>query len=76
MSQFLEKPLTNGQTEKRTNELTQVKLLDLSGEIGSSRKACLSGNLFCFIGDLRIKNNHLQFDKNYKDTYSAELELK
>ena len=45
-----------------------MKLLDLSGEIGSSRKARLCGNLFCFIGDLRIKNNHLQFDKNYKDT--------
>ena len=51
--------------DKQKNELAQMKLWDLSGETSRSRKACLCGNLLRFVGDLRIKNNHLQFNKSY-----------
>ena len=34
------------------------------------------GNLLCFIEGLSAINDHLEFDKNYKDIYSSELELK
>ena len=40
------------------------------------QKACLFSNLFCFLDDLWAVNNHLKFDRNYKDSYSLELKLK
>ena len=40
------------------------------------QKAHRFGSLFCFIDDLCAINDHLEFDKNYRNTYPSELELK
>ena len=40
------------------------------------QKARLFSNLFCFIDDLCAINNHLEFQKNYKDIYPSKLEFK
>ena len=40
------------------------------------QKSCPFHNIFCFLDDLWAMDNLLKFDKNCKDTYSSELELK
>ena len=40
------------------------------------RKARLFSNTFCFIDDLCAINDHLEFDRNFKNTFPSELQIK
>ena len=42
---------------------------------GDVRKLRLFSNTFRFIDDLCVINDHLEFDRNFKNIYSSELRL-
>ena len=39
-------------------------------------KACPFTNTFCFINDLCAINDHLEFDRNFKNIYPSGIKLK
>ena len=39
-------------------------------------KGCFFSNTFCFIDDLRVIKDHLEFDRNLTDIYLSQSQLK